>query len=561
MSEVHVEPETLGAFAEGRLDAERARRVEAHVAGCAECLEAVAAAAALGELARTAAPLEPSLARRLADLAPRRASKRRRAVSGREPAVARPSFAALAYLVPLAAAVIAGLVLLSQTRPDETKTTPLAQETRPERAPSPRPGGTPAPTPSQSPEPPRVEPTPSPSPETATPEPVPTPAVSPSNPEPSPSEPQAVAKSPTPPGSEARPEPSSPSDAQPVEVVLAQGSCTLASPRQGTGAGSRRSLRAGERTTVRRGDELAASTGARLVVRGRSDLYVKGALSLEETREGDAALVAVHVASGEALLSVQPSAAEASALLFELQAGALRGRPLPGGRALVSCSVLPDRASLASLEGAMGLGDRDGPLALELKAGQQVTAKKGARAATLKPEAARAASWTRGLAPSEEVLYRATFETSADGWDEEERRAPGFGGSAFGLGAVPSEPGQPWRFLALRTRLELDPKVHAIRFRWKTPVPADLLEVTVLRLGSSEKLVATVRPPAAKETWTLFDLDLASFAREQGSVAGDAEGLGADRKAKIILTHGTDHDPVAADFVIDDFEILARRPK
>lgn len=568
----HVEPETLGAWAEGRLGGERARAVEAHVASCDECLAAVASVAAAPDLARYAAPLTPAQRERLERLAPPqqapRAARRRRGGSGRRPAIAAPWLATAKLLVPLAAAIVVGLLLLSHTRLEERPQGSVAlaptpsPDARPTATPARSPAATPAPARSPAPEAaPDASPRPERTPADASPAPEehPTPTEAPRDPAlPGPgASPLAPTTSPAPatspsawpsPGGETATQPSPAPGGRPVEVELAQGSCTL----------GRRALRAGERTTVHPGEELVASSGARLRVHG-SELLLKGTAALEERTEAGEPLVAARLASGELLLAVAPAGeAGAAAPAFEVAAGSLRGRPRRGGASRVLCSLAPDRAQLAALEGEARAGDVGGELAVDLPAGQELVARKGARAAGIKPEPARGGSWTAALLPREAVVSRATFEASADGWDEEERVSPGFGGSQFGLKAVPTGAGQPWRFLALRTRTELDPARHALRFRFRTPLPAEPLLVTVYRLGAPDKLVATVRPPATKDTWALFDLRLSAFAREAG--AGDGLGLGADRKTKIVLQQGTEHDPVPADFVIDDFEILERGP-
>jgi hypothetical protein len=193
----------------------------------------------------------------------------------------------------------------------------------------------------------------------------------------------------------------------------------------------------------------------------------------------------------------------------------------------------------------------DGAATLELTANQRVSPRKGAKLASLKPEAGAAPKWADALLPRERLLYCATFEKDADGWDEEGRVSPGFG-SSFALEAVASEPGKPWYFLANRLKPVLDPATTLIRFRVKTPVPDDALRIQVSLRGSRQSLNAEVVPRTNE--WTLVEVRLAAMRREEGSLP-DA-GLGDDRNAKLVITEGEETDTTLAKFRIDDVEVV-----
>src|SRR5947209_867425 len=102
----HPDPETLGALVDGRLPAERAAPLEAHLASCSECRRAVAAAISASELARFAAPLSPELGARLRALARPTPAPRRARTSHRAPRTSTSRTAWLVIPVALVALVL-----------------------------------------------------------------------------------------------------------------------------------------------------------------------------------------------------------------------------------------------------------------------------------------------------------------------------------------------------------------------------------------------------------------------------------------------------------------------
>jgi anti-sigma factor RsiW len=539
----HPEKETLGAYAEGSLAESARAAIEAHVARCEECLAAVGAAGAAAELGSFVAPLRPELARRLRELAPGSGSRKRRA--GRRPASGRGFQAAVA--VALAAIVVLAAALVSSH----------GNKTRDEVPEPPAPAVTP-PAPVKSVPPAPVLPPPPPPPP-APPESVPPP------PEPAAPETPPAAEE-APPENEVTESPSKPSTplTRPATPAVAAVLAAAVDVEAGSGAFSisdatsaRRAVRPGETTRVAPGDDLTAGSGGARFAVGGGEVFARAGSVLrlrEEMPAAGEATLSLEVRSGEALLSVAPGLETgAKRPLLELRAGSIAARP-DGSfeRARVLASFANERATFTALEGSAGVGEIGAPAALALAAGHRVVAKKGAKA--IRAEAAPHAEprYCQGLTPRETVLYRATFERDADEWDQRERRAGGFGGSGFALAAVPTGPGQPWRYNTLRTTFALEPETHAIRFRVKTPVALAPITVTIWNLGSKVKLTATL-VPAKKGAWLLFSAPLSAFKREPG----EEEDMGSDRRAKIVVQQGTEHDPEPADFVIDDFEIVA----